>query len=136
MVYLDANVFVFATLAKDSLGDASRRILENLRRIDAKTCCLTVDELAWVVLRKVDIATAVKACKAVLSLRELDIVSVEYGDMWNMVEFMQKFRLKPRDAVHLAVMRRLGEKTIVTEDVHFDRAQVKRVSIEKFAESL
>jgi predicted nucleic acid-binding protein len=136
LVYLDANVFVFATLAKDSLGDASRRILENLRRIDAKTCCLTVDELAWVVLKKVDVATAVKACKAVLSLRELDIVSVEYGDMWNMVEFMQKFRLKPRDAVHLAVMRRLGEKTIVTEDVHFDMAQVKRVSIEKFAESL
>ena len=136
MVYLDANVFVFATLAKDSLGDASRHILENLQRIDAKTCCVTIDELAWVVLRKVDNATAVKACKAVLTLTDLDIASVEYGDMWKMAELMETFGLRPRDAIHLAIMRKLGEKTIVTEDTHFDIAQVKRIPIITFAKSL
>jgi len=136
LVYLDANIFVFAALAKDALGDASRRILANLRGLDAKTCCLTIDELAWVVLRRVDNATAVKACKAVLALRDLDIVSVEYGDAWNMVESMEKIGLRPRDAVHLAVMKRLGEKTIITEDTHFEAAKVKRISIKTFAKSL
>jgi len=138
MVYLDANVFIFTTLGKDALGDASRRILANLQGIDAKTCCLTVDELAWVVMKMVDNVTAVKACRAVLALKDLDIVSVQYGDMWKMVELMETFGLRPRDAVHLAIMKRLGEKTIITEDIHFDikNLGVKRVPIEKFAKSL
>jgi len=138
MVYLDANVFVFAALGKDALGDASRHILANLREIDAKTCCLTIDELAWVVLKRVDNVTAVRACRAVLSLRDLDVVSIEYGDMWKTVELMETFGLRPRDAVHLAIMKRLGEKTITTEDTHFDikNLGVKRISIEKFAKSV
>ena len=138
MVYLDANVFVFAALGKDALGDASRHILANLQKIGAKTCCLTIDELAWVVLRRVDNATAVKACKAVLTLRDLDVVSIQYGDMWKMAELMETFGLRPRDAVHLAIMKRLGEKTITTEDIHFDikNLGVKRIPIEKFAKSL
>jgi len=136
LVYLDANVFIFATLGKDSIGDAARHILANLKRIDAKTCCLTIDELAWVVLRKVDNATSVKACRAVLMLPDLDVVSVEYGDMWKMTELMDTFDLRPRDALHLAIMRRLSEKTIVTEDAHFDKAQTKRIPIKTFAKSL
>jgi len=135
MVYLDANVFIFAALGKDALGDASRRILANLQGIRAKTCCLTIDELAWVVLKRVDDETAVKACRAVLALRDLDVVSVEHGDMWKMAELIDTFGLRPRDAVHLAIMKRLGEKTIITEDIHFDikNLGVKRIPIEKFA---
>ena len=136
MVYLDANVFVFAALAKDKLGDASRRILANLRGINAKTSCLTIDELAWAVLRRVNSLTAVKACRAVLVLRDLDVVSVGYGDVWGMVRAMETLGLRPRDGLHLAVMRRLGEKTIITEDTHFDAVGVERVSIEDFAKRI
>lgn len=136
MVYFDANVFVFALLAKDELGDSSRKILENLERIKAKTCCLTLDELAWAVLRATDIATAIEACKAVLGLSDLDIASVEYEDIWTMTENMRNLNLRPRDAIHLAVMKRLGEKTIVSEDVHFDKADVERFAIKAFADSI
>jgi len=136
LVYLDANVFVFAALARDKLGDASRRILANLRGINAKTSCLAIDELAWAVLRRVDSLTAVKACRAVLVLRDLDVVSVDYGDVWGMVRAMETWDLRPRDALHLAVMRRLGEKTIVTEDTHFDAVDVERLSIEDFAKQI
>ncbi|MFQ6075288.1 MAG: type II toxin-antitoxin system VapC family toxin [Candidatus Bathyarchaeia archaeon] len=136
MVYLDANVFVFALMARDELGDSSRRILGNLEKIKAKTCCLTLDELAWAVLRATNTATAVEACKAVLRLRDLDIASVEYGDVWMMTENMKTFDLRPRDAIHLAVMKRLGEKTIVSEDIHFDKADVERFNIKAFADSL
>jgi len=126
---------VFAALAKDANGDAARHILLKLHQIDAKTCCLTIDELAWVVLRKVDNATAVKACRAVLALKDLDIVSIEYGDLWTMTDMMTKYQLRPRDALHLAVMRRLGERTILTEDSHFDAAGVERIAIQAFAKS-
>lgn len=136
MVYLDANVFVFAALATDKLGDASRHILANLGKIDAKTCCLTLDELAWAVLRRADSSTAAEACRAVLMLKDLDIISVEYGDVWEMTRAMDTWKLKPRDGLHLAIMKRLGEKSIVSEDEHFDSTSAKRVAISAFARSI
>jgi predicted nucleic acid-binding protein len=136
LVYLDANVFVFAALATDKLGDASRHILANLRKVDARTCCLTLDELAWAILKRADVRTAAEACRAVLILKDLDVVSVEYGDMWSMVREMETWGLKPRDGLHLAIMKRLGEKSIVTEDVHFDGVGVKRIPINTFAKSI
>jgi predicted nucleic acid-binding protein len=136
VVYLDANVFAFATLATDELGNNARYILANLYRTKARTCCLTIDELAWAILRRADAKRAVEACRAVLSLKGLEVVSVEYADVWQATIEMEKWGLKPRDAIHLAVMRRLGEREIVTEDPHFERAGVKRIPIPDFAGSL
>jgi predicted nucleic acid-binding protein len=136
MVYLDANVFVFAALATDKLGDASRHILANLRKIEAKTCCLTLDELAWAVLRRADVSTAAEACRAVLMLKDLEIISVEYGDVWEMTKMMETWKLKPRDGMHLAIMKRLGEESIVSEDEHFNKTNVKRIAIDVFANSI
>jgi predicted nucleic acid-binding protein len=136
MVYLDANVFVFAALDDGELGDAARHILANLVKVRAKTCCLTLDELAWAVLRRSDHRTAAEACRAALELRDLDIVSIEFGDMWGMAQGMERLGLKPRDALHLAIMKRLGERSIVSEDPHFDKAKVKRISIRTFVKSI
>ena len=136
MVYLDANVFIFATLATDELGDDARYILANLHRTKARTCCLTIDELAWAVLRRADVRRAVEACRAVLSLKGLEVVSVEYADIWQATVEMERWGLRPRDAIHLAVMRRLGEREIVTEDSHFEKAGVRRIPLAAFVESL
>lgn len=136
MVYLDANVFVFAVLAKDELGDSARRILSKLKSLRARTCGLTMDELAWAVLRATDLATAIEACRAILALTDLEFSAVEYGDIWRMTENMRSWGLGPRDAIHLAVMKRLGEDTIVSEDTHFDGADVERLAIQAFADSI
>jgi len=136
LVYLDSNVFVFAVLSRDELGNAARRILANLSKINARTCCLAIDELAWAILRKCDIQTAVDNCRAVLALRDLEVFPVEPSDMWEMTREMETFNLRPRDALHLAVMKRLGEGSIVSEDEHFDKAGVKRTPIKTFVKSL
>ncbi len=136
MVYLDTNVFVLALLAKDELGDAAKRILANLKKIRAKTCCLTFDEIAWAVSRVAGIRAAAEMCRTVLALRHLKVVPVTHGDVWEMTREMEALELRPRDALHLAVMKRLGERSIVSEDVHFDKAKVKRVPIRTFARSI
>ena len=136
MVYLDASVFALAALEDGELGDAARYVLANLSKIGARTCCLTLDELAWAVLRRSDHHTAAEACRTALSLRGLDIVSVEFEDAWGMTREMEAFELRPRDALHLAVMKRLGERSIVSEDPHFDMAKVKRIPIRTFARSI
>ncbi len=136
MVYLDANVFVFAALATDKLGDASRHILANLKKKEARTSCLTLDELAWAVMRRADISTSAEACRAVLMLKDLDIIPVVYGDVWEMTKAMDARKLKPRDALHLATMNRLGERSIVSEDEHFEKIGVKRIPINVYARSI
>ncbi len=135
-MYLDSNVFVFAALSKDELGNAARHILANLSKINARTCCLTIDELAWAILRRGDIQTAVENCRAVLALRDVDVLPVEPSDMWDMTREMEVFNLRPRDALHLAVMRRVGESSIVSEDEHFGKTDVKRIPIKTFAKSI
>jgi predicted nucleic acid-binding protein len=123
-------------LSKDDLGDAARRTLANLSKFEARTCCLAIDELAWAILRRSDFRTAVDNCRAVLALRDLEIHPIEPSDMWEMTREMEVFKLRPRDALHLAVMRRLDESSIVSEDEHFEKAGVKRVSIKAFVASL
>ena len=136
MVYLDTNVFVSALLAKDEIGTAANHILTNLEKIDAKTCCLTFDEVAWAVSRVAGTQVAARACRGILALRDLEVVPVIYGDVWDMIEEMETFELRPRDALHLAVMKRLGERSIVSEDPHFDKAKVRRIPIRTFARSI
>lgn len=136
MVYLDANVFVFAALARDELGEAARHILANLSKIRAQTCCLTMDELAWVILQRSDMETAIENCKAAMSLQDLDVTPVKPTDIWGMTGEMKEQELKPRDALHLTIMKRLGEGTIVSEDKHFDKTDVERIPIQAFADSI
>ena len=136
MVYLDTNVFVLALLAKDELGNAAKRILANLEKIDAETCCLTFDEVAWAVSKVAGIRAAAEMCRTVLALKHLKVVPVTHGDIWDMTLEMEAFELRPRDALHLAVMKRLGESSIVSEDEHFDKAKVKRIPIRTFARSI
>lgn len=83
-----------------------------------------------------DQKTAAEACRAALGSRGLDIVSVEYGDMWDTTREMEIWGLRPRDALNLAIMKRAGEKSIVTEDERFDKAGVKRIPIDVFARSI
>jgi predicted nucleic acid-binding protein len=129
-------VFVLAALEDGELGNAARHALANLSKTKARTCCLTLDELAWAVLRRSDHRTAAEACRTALALRDLDIVSVELEDVWKMANEIEVLGLRPRDALHLAVMKRLGERSIVSEDPHFDKAKVKRIPIRAFARSI
>ncbi|MDI6643319.1 MAG: PIN domain-containing protein [Candidatus Hodarchaeaceae archaeon] len=96
MVYLDSNVFVFALLAKDELGNAAYQILANLDKIDAKTSCLTFAEVAWAVSRVAGVQTAAQACRAILAFPNLEVASVTYGDVWEMTRKMDAFNLRPR----------------------------------------
>ncbi|MCS7311028.1 MAG: PIN domain-containing protein, partial [Armatimonadetes bacterium] len=54
-------------------------------------------------------------------LPNLYIVDVVSEDALRMAEAMARFLLRPRDALHYAVMERLGCLKIASTDAHFDR---------------
>jgi hypothetical protein len=65
-----------------------------------------------------DIETALRK---LIRLPHLELASVLESDFPRMLENIDAFALLPRDALHVAVMQRLGVNEIATDDADFDR---------------
>lgn len=63
----------------------------------------------------------VNAIHQLLSLPHMTLVGVETGDSDRMFDNMILQTLLPRDALHLAIMHRLGVGIIASDDTDFDR---------------
>ncbi len=112
--------------------------------IQAYTSVLTFDELAYrlilalvgeryggspldvlrgqevTVLREI-VPPVRAALEELTRLPNLHVVEVVADDLFVMTESMERYQLRPRDALHYAVMVRLGCLNIASRDAHFDR---------------
>ncbi len=145
-VYVDVNVFymylrpdpVYLPMIREFLG----RIVQG--DIQAYTSVLTMDELFYrlllarikdvyqrdplQVLRE-DMRGAIARCGSeigaalgrLVRLPHLQLAAVTEGDFPQMLGNITAFGLLPRDALHIAVMQRLGLSEIATDDADFDR---------------
>ena len=57
----------------------------------------------------------------VLGVPNLTILPVEVHHVETAVDFMEKFSILPRDAIHLSIMNSIDCKDIATADADFDR---------------
>ncbi|MBI2663827.1 type II toxin-antitoxin system VapC family toxin [Candidatus Woesearchaeota archaeon] len=135
MVYLDANVFIYAAAIGD-LSDAkavqSKHILQEIAdmRIAASTSILTWDEVTWICRASMPLKEAVEKGGIVLSLPNLSAQDVTVPIAKKAAELAIKCALRPRDALHAATAILHGEKEIITDDADFDRVkELKRVSL-------
>jgi predicted nucleic acid-binding protein len=144
-IYVEPNIFLFDALADPRFGHSS---LEFLKRgsqgeFELLTSSLTIDEIAFVALKvkleeKYEVTRrhvcylkqhpeAVKALAPEIgevldNVRRLcTIIEVDEVDIERMQEYMESFGLLPRDAIHLAVARRMGLTCIASSDKDFDR---------------
>jgi predicted nucleic acid-binding protein len=80
------------------------------------------------VLRK-DVVGAVSTCgdaiemaiRSLMALPYLELVGVEIADFDRMLSNISTFSLLPRDALHLAIIQRLGLGAIASDNTDFDR---------------
>ena len=145
-IYVDVNVF-YMYLRSDPEHLASlRSFLGRVVRgeVTAYTAVLTMDELFYrLLLARVkdayqgspldvlreNLEEAIKACspdiddalRKLAQLPHLELAAVLEDDVLTMLENINAFALLPRDALHVAVMQRLGLNQIATDDVDFDR---------------
>lgn len=56
-------------------------------------------------------------------LPHINLVGVVAADFNRMLENIQKFSLLPRDALHVAIVQRLGLNDIASDDADFDRVK-------------
>jgi len=64
-----------------------------------------------------------KAVRRLVALPHITLTGVEVGDLDNMLLNIREFSLLPRDALHLAIIHRLGINTVASDDTDFDRVE-------------
>ena len=131
MIYLDSNVFIYATVNTAEVGEKARSLLQRIQQGEerAETSALTFDEVFWVV-KKLNFESAFEACMALLNFPNLEIVSVDKELTISALQIIKKYRLAPRDAIHAATAIATKAEIIVSTDVHFDKIkELKRSSL-------
>jgi predicted nucleic acid-binding protein len=142
-IYLD-TMLPYALLR--GIDEQVRLFFERIEagEIQAYTSVLTFDELAYrlilalvgeryggsplEVLREQEVTVLREIVPPVrMALEELSrlpnfhVVEVAVDDLFVMTESMERYQLRPRDALHYAVMVRLGCLHVASTDRHFDR---------------
>jgi len=144
-IYVEPNILLFDALADARFGHSSLDFLKrgSQREFELLTSSLTIDEIAFVALKvkleeKYEVSKGhvrylkqhPEVVKALIpeieevldNVRSLcTIVEVDESDIEQMQEYMKSLGLLPRDAIHLAVVRRLGLTCIASSDKDFDR---------------
>jgi len=125
MVYLDSNVFVYAVTHDQARSGKAKRAISILRDVeDGKTrgvtSLLTWDELAWVVWRLEGREAGIRAGAAFLKLQNLSLLTVGLPVMLRAQELVDRYQLKPRDAIHVSTALTAGEREIISEDAEPD----------------
>jgi predicted nucleic acid-binding protein len=126
-MYADVNVLVHAIFEAGEIGQKSRELLKKNRLV---TSVLTIDELMWVVRREKGKEYIASTVKTAYNIPTMKIVGVGAHLAKKAVEIIEQHNLKPRDAMHVAMMKELGETEIISTDPDFDRVSgIKRVKL-------
>jgi len=135
MIYLDANVFLNAILNREKEGEKARDLIQKIEKGDMTACtsALSFDEVFWSVKKHRDFEKALKATKAFLEIPNLIFLDVNDEIIWLAYNLAEKYRIDPRDAIHLACALNHGVFTLVSEDKDFDKVkEIKRKSLLEF----
>jgi len=135
MIYLDANVFLNAILNREKEGEKARDLIQKIEKGDMTACtsALSFDEVFWSVKKHRDFEKALKATKAFLEIPNLIFLDVNNEIIWLAYNLAEKYKIDPRDAIHLACALNHGVFTLVSEDKDFDKVkEIKRKSLLEF----
>ena len=131
MKYLDTNVFVFA-LTPGPKEQAARRILHKVLTgsMDATTSCLTWDEFVWVLRKELDASAIIAESKKFLTFPHMTLLNVDTEVLELAQGLLERYSLKPRDALHAATAIKHGIHEIVSDDSDFDKVkEIKRIAL-------
>jgi len=122
VTYVDANIFVYASLYDDARAARCRGVLAAIAegRLPACTSVLSWDEVSWIVERVAGRAAAVRQGERLLRFPGLRFVDCTPRLLAEAQRVRGATGLRPRDALHAASARAAGALEFVTEDSDFD----------------
>ncbi len=135
MKYVDANIFIISVAGVESKALLAQKILNDIAegKIDAFTSTLTWDEAVWGVRRVLNAISAKDEGNKLILFPNLRFISVDSAVISEAQSLINKYGLKPRDAIHAACAIKNGIKEFISDDPDFDIvSEIKRISIEDF----
>lgn len=149
-VFVDANIYLFNALDNRKYGEISTRFLERIEKgeIKAVTNVLVLNEVAFKILiaelsnhsEKFNIWIAKELLKSkeisknaykpvkrymtyLKGLESLEITEITPRIAFSSADLGQRYGLLPSDSYHVATMKELEVKYIVTDDADFKRVE-------------
>jgi len=123
MLYLDSNVFIYAALNTEKIGDRARALLKKVQHGEeqASSSALTFDELVWAVKKYRTVEDATDAGEAFLNFPNLKLALVNGELLASALNLIRKYGLDPRDSIHAATAMLERAEAMVSTNAHFDK---------------
>lgn len=128
MAYIDSNIFIYPVIYDTEVQEKARRAKEILLKIEhgelsAYTSTLTWDEVVWVVSRVLGRSDGTKQGRKLLGFPNLEFIDVDKRNLSMAQMLLDKYKLNPRDSIHLASAISKKIKRIISDDEDFDVAK-------------
>ena len=135
MPYLDSNVFIYPVIYDEDAEPKVRRAKEILLSIEngklsALTSSLTWDEVVWVVSKVMGRNEGVSQGKKLLGFPNLEFVVADENVLARAQKLVEKYKLSPRDSIHVASALQKRTRTVISDDRDFDTVkEIKRTPL-------
>jgi predicted nucleic acid-binding protein len=122
LIYIDSNVFIYASLHAGREGDWCRDLLRRIAqgREAGLTSALTVDEVVYQVREDRGMEASVEAGRGLLEMAHLTVAPADTEVLWRTLDLTVQTRLYPRDAIHAATALLRNTEDFYSEDADFD----------------
>jgi predicted nucleic acid-binding protein len=136
MPYIDSNVFIYPVLYQTETQQKAKKAKEILLKIEsgeisAYTSTLTWDEVVWVVSRVIGRNDGIAQGRKLLGFPNLNFINADENVLTHAQTLLDKYKLSPRDSIHVASALAKNIKAIISDDADFDQVQeIKRTPLE------
>lgn len=129
--FIDANLLIYLNCIKNEEDRMPYEALyyDILKSFIVFTDMLVIDELLWISKKKYGIPYDVTIDfirNAVFPY--VSVLAIDFSTLDTFLSILSKYRLKPSDAIHVAVMKNNNVSIIVSEDDDFDNVEgIRRI---------
>ena len=118
--YIDSNVFIQAILREDiNSQDVLRKIINN--EFEGITSILSWDELVYILRKFINSEIAVIEGRKFFVFPNLKFIDAKKEIITKAQTLIEKYNIKPRDAIHATTALQAGVNEIVSGDADFDK---------------
>ena len=125
MAYIDSNIFIYPAIYSTETQEKAMKAKEILLKIEkgelsAYTSTLTWDEVVWVISRTLGRDDGTNQGRKLLGFPNLEFIDIDKRALSTAQMLLDKYQLKPRDALHLASAVNRNIKKVISDDEDFD----------------
>lgn len=128
--FIDANFLIYLNTCTDPIFCRKLRtfFLSLIKSYDTYTDILVIDEVLYISKKKYRVPYNITLNFIWNILKVIKLIPLSEEVFTELNDILQKYNLKPSDAIHLAAMKLEGINIIVSEDADYDKIKdVRRI---------